>query len=560
MIDKDDIVSLASLIEARPSDMPRSKDNETLLDFYPQLKDVDVLIAPYGSRTFYSYNEKVIQISKNVVDLGMDEFYLTIVHEVQHAVQHIEGFAVGAGLSSVESQLRSAITDAYDLRMTALAKSESIADDYQMVYEDFLADKENAEGEEIKDLPNSDSFIAYDKYKTYVEIVNSATFEYNFLEDLLKTRMQPNGKELVTDFELYMAFAGEAEARNASRRAKMSKEERRSTPLSRSEDIVRDEQIVQYPGEVTSPKVKRMAIDETFKNAAAPNFITEEDRREFQSMSLSDTQDEANDELWAFVQRRNFNEEQVEEVLESELWDEVSDSVKQNEEKREEEAYYEKNPHDKQLEEFSDKMEAYEDFDFAVERAGTGTSYVTISKLSFDKNGKRSKEDVAQIRFANHMRAYNPKNPDIANYDIGPDYNTTVDGVIKRIVGDAKPKAKRMAITDGFEDTKPKPKVLGVDTPMTQEDQKVVDFVQENEDYDTTSDLKKTKAQRIPEKTQIAYKLFRVKRNQPGKLFPLYVRANKEVPIGEWIDAVPGDFFIDKKVEKELNHRLAVRD
>lgn len=257
LIDKDDIVSLASLIEARPSNMPRSKDNETLLDFYPQLKDVDVLIAPYGSRTFYSYNEKVIQISKNVVDLGMDEFYLTIVHEVQHAVQHIEGFAVGAGLSSVESQLRSAITDAYDLRMTALAKSESIADDYQMVYEDFLTDKENAEGEEIKDLPNSDSFIAYDKYKTYVEIVNSATFEYNFLEDLLKTRMQPNGKELITDFELYMAFAGEAEARNASRRAKMSKEERRSTPLSRSEDIVRDEQIVQYPGEVTSPKVKR---------------------------------------------------------------------------------------------------------------------------------------------------------------------------------------------------------------------------------------------------------------------------------------------------------------
>jgi len=115
---------------------------------------------------------------------------------------------------------------------------------------------------------------------------------------------------------------------------------------------------------------------------------------------------------------------------------------------------------------------------------------------------------------------------------------------------------EEMAIPDGFKDTKPKPKVLGVDTPMTQEDQKVVDFVQENEDYDTTSDLKKTKAQRIPEKTQIAYKLFRVKRNQPGKLFPLYVRANKEVPIGEWIDAVPGDFFIDEKGRKRVKSSL----
>ncbi len=112
-------------------------------------------------------------------------------------------------------------------------------------------------------------------------------------------------------------------------------------------------------------------------------------------------------------------------------------------------------------------------------------------------------------------------------------------------------------VSEYLEKAKPKkPKVLGVDTPMTQEDQKVVDFVQENEDYDTTSGLKKTKAQRIPEKTQIAYKLFRVKRNQPGKLFPLYVRANKEVPIGEWIDAVPGEYTVDKNGRKRVKSRI----
>lgn len=136
-----------------------------------------------------------------------------------------------------------------------------------------------------------------------------------------------------------------------------------------------------------------------------------------------------------------------------------------------------------------------------------------------------------------------------------------------KLLGEVKEKMKfadqkvgllpeEMAIPDGFEDTKPKPKVLGVDTPMTKEDQKVVDFVQENEDYDTTSNLKKTKAQRIPEKTQVAYKLFRVMPSQPGKLFPLYVNSNKEVPIGEWIDAVPGDFFIDEKGRKRVKSSL----
>ena len=36
-------------------------------------------------------------------------------------------------------------------------------------------------------------------------------------------------------------------------------------------------------------------------------------------------------------------------------------------------------------------------------------------------------------------------------------------------------------------------------------------------------------------KTAIGYKLFRVSKKYPGKLFPLYVNANTNIPIGEWI-------------------------
>lgn len=115
---------------------------------------------------------------------------------------------------------------------------------------------------------------------------------------------------------------------------------------------------------------------------------------------------------------------------------------------------------------------------------------------------------------------------------------------------------EEMAIPDGFEDTKPKPKVLGVDTPMTQEDQQIVNFTEKNGDYDTTSNLKKTKAQRIPEKTQVAYKLFRVMPSKPGKLFPLFVSANEEVPIGEWIDAVPGKFIVGKDGKRKVASSL----
>ena len=38
----------------------------------------------------------------------------------------------------------------------------------------------------------------------------------------------------------------------------------------------------------------------------------------------------------------------------------------------------------------------------------------------------------------------------------------------------------------------------------------------------------------------IGYKLFKVKRKQPGKLFPLYVMTEKPVPLGVWIKAELG--------------------
>jgi hypothetical protein len=44
-----------------------------------------------------------------------------------------------------------------------------------------------------------------------------------------------------------------------------------------------------------------------------------------------------------------------------------------------------------------------------------------------------------------------------------------------------------------------------------------------------------------PEKTVTAYKLFRVDKRNPGKLFPLFVLANDSVDIGVWLDAEEGE-------------------
>ena len=55
-----------------------------------------------------------------------------------------------------------------------------------------------------------------------------------------------------------------------------------------------------------------------------------------------------------------------------------------------------------------------------------------------------------------------------------------------------------------------------------------------------------------PEKLQKAYKLFRVNERKPGELFPLFVDANKPVPMGEWLRATAGELTDKGKVKSKL--------
>ncbi len=50
----------------------------------------------------------------------------------------------------------------------------------------------------------------------------------------------------------------------------------------------------------------------------------------------------------------------------------------------------------------------------------------------------------------------------------------------------------------------------------------------------------------------IGYKLFRVKKNRPGELFPLYVLADEPVPMGVWIDAAEGPRTKEGKVKSKI--------
>ena len=66
------------------------------------------------------------------------------------------------------------------------------------------------------------------------------------------------------------------------------------------------------------------------------------------------------------------------------------------------------------------------------------------------------------------------------------------------------------------------------------------------------------KGGKVPEAIVKAYKLFRTKANKPDELYPLFVNANKPVPMGEWVNAEVGPVAASGKVKSKLGE-LAYR-
>ena len=57
-------------------------------------------------------------------------------------------------------------------------------------------------------------------------------------------------------------------------------------------------------------------------------------------------------------------------------------------------------------------------------------------------------------------------------------------------------------------------------------------------------------AKKAPDKTIRAYKLFRLKKSKPGKLFTMFVHAGEAIPIGCWLCAQVGDWIGDPRKRK----------
>lgn len=203
--------------------------HKELFEAYPELKSVKVREAPsLGNGASYDQQLNLIQIGSQVLnDKGI------LMHEVQHAIQSIEGFAKGGtpGKSGKDFQLKYE-QDIRELRpeMLNLSGKERSGE--------FLSAKEQSRLDYLKEV--------FQKYAKYARAADDQAREN------------------------YKALAGEVEARNTQHRVDLTAEERlRFNPVD-SEDFSRAEQLVRTEPSMTTPYVARHPYD------GKPDFHTYE--------------------------------------------------------------------------------------------------------------------------------------------------------------------------------------------------------------------------------------------------------------------------------------------
>ena len=177
---------------------------DELFEMYPFLNKIKVR-TPHGDsmqKLSGNYNGKTI-IDLNGRFFGdetkRDDARATLMHEVQHVIQDIEGFALGGNPEMLEQQNRARIKELSE-RKSAIER-EIANGTPESEYEDELADIDM----ELQDY-NPD-FGGYDHYRH---------------------------------------LSGEVEARNVEKRMQMTPEERRASLAAETEDVAREDQIFLY--------------------------------------------------------------------------------------------------------------------------------------------------------------------------------------------------------------------------------------------------------------------------------------------------------------------------
>ena len=268
-------------IDSKYSQPSNAKEIETALDkfnsFWNSLTGLDKELADDAIDTYGGYTEEELKedgyfnelekenpkvaelvrlgnsipVKKDVKFLGTQvslDYHgkMALAHEIQHAIQDIEGFAKGGNPEQFQdpSELESQYATFDELVKDKFGNNDAgtvigIINGSTPEYQQFRSEFGKSWDEYFKNLKgmlgmmNGDEKLFKENYDYYV-----------------------NEGRKKSAFEQYQSLAGEVEARNVMKRMWMTPEERRNSLAEETEDVDRDEQIVMNMGDTSYSIVK----------------------------------------------------------------------------------------------------------------------------------------------------------------------------------------------------------------------------------------------------------------------------------------------------------------
>ncbi|MCL2282499.1 MAG: hypothetical protein FWC26_04195, partial [Fibromonadales bacterium] len=179
-------------------------DADELFRAHPDLRDIDVFYDRYGSGgSSYSDKTNTIRIGIPPNELTPDGIRKTLIHEIQHAIQHREGFASGGSPGEFRGE--------YDKLMNEIKQKN----------------------ESMRIANNQGDSKLYDRLMS----------ERN---ELTKKTLELQDEYGIVGYNQYRRLAGEVEARNVAKRSGISENVRDMIPFRQTEDVPRNEQIVRF--------------------------------------------------------------------------------------------------------------------------------------------------------------------------------------------------------------------------------------------------------------------------------------------------------------------------
>lgn len=219
-------------------------DSEELFAAYPQLRDINVEMKKELEDGYYG---RYIP-SRNTIELATrthEHMARTLFHEVQHAIQHIEGFANGGNTEIADprkvrerKEAMEGLQRKIDMHERTLERFEAELSELNDSMEKWWQSHPEAMSREDFDSEMQALSEVYDAQ------LKKAEREQNKLRETQKEYKKLVESSATLGYEGYERLAGEVEARATARRVGMSEEERRNTLQLNDEDIARKDQII----------------------------------------------------------------------------------------------------------------------------------------------------------------------------------------------------------------------------------------------------------------------------------------------------------------------------